>query len=403
MFFKYKGYEQNGTRIKGLIEAVNLDEAKAKIKAKNIFLLFIEDAQPRSWKWSKFSTKIQDDELAKLSKNISIYLQSGISLMSALELLKNTYESKKMVLFLDDVIVSLRGGNTLFNSFMNQKYFVLPEFYLQSIKIAETSGSLEQVLSELSQYLYEQYKLTKQIQTSLIYPIFIIFVSLSMVTFMLMFIVPKITEIFVKNQQELPLITKIVIAVGDFVGSYIQIILVGLLVFVMGIVWGYKQGGIFKEKIDLLTLKIPFFGKVIEYNQLSKFCYVNSVLIRSSIPIVRGMQLSANILTNAVMQKLFVEATKKVVEGDLLSKTLIKLDGIYKLDKSFIQALSIGEESSELAQMLDGLKQFYNEQNKERTALFLSFLEPVMMLLVGGMIGVIVLAMLLPIFGMNIG
>jgi type II secretory pathway component PulF len=282
-----------------------------------------------------------------------------------------------------------------------QKVVELPEFYLQSIKISEDGGMLQSVLVELADYLKEQDKLTKQISSAMAYPMFIIVVSFLMVGFMLSFIVPKITAIFEQTDQALPPITQFVISAGDFVNNYYQIILIATLVIIFAFGYAMKNLPKFKYKIDSFLLKLPFVGRLIEIGELSRFSYMNSILIRSGVPVVQSFKLSSNILKNSVIKNLFSSASEKVVEGEKLSK-ILDSSKIYKIDIAFIQAVSIGEETSELSNILQNLAQLYTTQNQDKIGIFLSLLEPMFMLIVGGIIGFIVMAMLLPIFSMSL-
>jgi general secretion pathway protein F/type IV pilus assembly protein PilC len=148
-------------------------------------------------------------------------------------------------------------------------------------------------------------------------------------------------------------------------------------------------------------LKIPFFGKLLESSELGRFSYISSVLIKSGVPFVQTINLAAKILKNSVVRELFEGASNKVVEGGKLSNALI--NSKYKIDQSFIQAIALGEETSEVSPILSNLSELYFEENRDKLAVFLSLLEPFLMLIVGGIIGFIVTAMLLPIFSMNIG
>ena len=163
-----------------------------------------------------------------------------------------------------------------------------------------------------------------------------------------------------------------------------------------------KKSYKFKFICDKFCLKIPFFSKLIEQSELSRFAYMNSILIKSGIPIVQAINLSANILKNEVIKKVFIEASKNIVEGKKLS-ILLANNKIYKIDEAFIHSISIGEDTSKLSQVLDNLSIIYNESNKDKTTIIMSLLEPIFMLIVGGIIGFIVFAMLLPIFSMNLG
>lgn len=406
MFFKYKGFDNEGKKTTGKIEAINIDDAKSILKSKKIYASSISKIE--NYNFSKyifvFNKNINNKDLSAISRNISIYLKSGISLVNAIKLLQSTFSNNKnMNSFFEEIHDSLQAGNSFFVALNSQKIFKLPQFYLESIKVSEQSGILQTVLEELSIYLKEQDKLSKQISTALAYPSFILAISFLMVGFMLTFIVPKITAIFTQYNQELPQITQIVINLGNFFGEYFQIILFLLLCFIALILYLYKHNTTFKYKIDFILLKTPFIGQLIEFSELSRFSYINSVLIRSGIPIVQSIKLGANILKNSVLAELFLTCAQKVVEGDRLSRVLDSKDVKYKIDKAFISALSIGEETSTVSNMFDSLTHLYSEQNKDKVTIFLALLEPILMLVVGAIIGTIVLAMLLPIFNMNLG
>jgi len=152
--------------------------------------------------------------------------------------------------------------------------------------------------------------------------------------------------------------------------------------------------------VDYMLLKLPVLGKIIQVSELARFSYMASVLLNSGIPFVQTINLASKILKNSVIQKIFDEAATKVVEGSKFSTALIKHTDI--IDKSFVQAIALGEETSQVPVILKNLSELYLEENRDKISIFLSLLEPVLMLVVGGIIGFIITAMLLPIFSINI-
>ena len=403
MLFKYKGYDNLGKKVSGNIEADNLAIAKAKIKSKKIIYTSINETKLSLTQrlFQKKKNKISTLVLATISRDLSIYLKSGISLLNAIKLINERYKKDKILsAFFESIITFLDEGKNLFTALELQKIVELPEFYLQSIKISEDGGILQSVLLELSVYLKDQYRLQKQISQAMTYPTVIIVIAILMVGFMLSFIVPTITEIFDKNGQALPDITVFVIAAGDFVNNYYQWVFSGLFALILSFSYAMKNFYSFKYKVDSIYLKIPFIGALLELGELSRFSYMNSILIRSGVPVVQSFKMGANIINNAVIKKLFEDASTKVVEGEKLSSILDK-SKIYKVDIAFIQAIAIGEETSQLSEVLNNLAEFYTEANKDKIAKFLSLLEPMLMLFVGGSIGFIMIAMLLPIFSMS--
>lgn len=404
MLFKYSGFDSNGLKIKSKLEASNLEEAKAKLKARGVLHTSLEE---ENFSFSKISFKrkraIKLADLSYLSRDLSIYLNSGISLIQSIDLLKQRYKNDKILgSFFESVATYLDEGKTFYLALDSQNVLKLPEFYKQSIKISENGGLLESVLLELATFLKEQDRIKKQVGSALAYPLFILFISFFMVGFMLSFIVPKITGIFAQIHQELPTSTKIVIALGDFFSNYYAFILLGFIFVIGGFILLLKKSKVFKYAFDKFCLKVPFFSTMIEQGELSRFSYMNSILIKSGVPIVQAINLSANILKNTVIKKVFVDASKSVVEGKKLS-VLLSSNKTHKIDEAFIHSIAIGEDTSKLSQILNNLASLYNEANKDKTDIFLSLLEPIFMLFVGTTIGFIVISMLLPIFSMNLG
>lgn len=404
MIFKYSGMEKNGKKSSGSIDAANLEEAKSKLRQKQIFYTEVKEQSPSLLDKFAFSKryKLSNAELATLSRDISVYLKAGISIVNALRLSLNQYsQNKKIKTFLEALVALLDEGKSFYQAIETQSVVNLPLFYRQSIKVSENSGILQEVLLELAKFLKDQDRIFKQVQNAFAYPAFIIVISLFAVTFMLSFVVPKITSIFTQMKQELPPITNFVIKAGDFISSQWPFLAAFLIIFIVGFWALLRFSPKFRYGFDLVALKLPFFGPISQVSELARFCYISSVLLRSGVPFVQTVNLSAKILNNSVLKDTFERASQKVVEGSKFSAALLKSP--YQVDKAFVQAIALGEETSEVPVILNNLSELYFEDNKDKISLFLSLLEPALMLFVGGIIGFIISAMLLPIFSMNIG
>ncbi|MCK4975226.1 MAG: type II secretion system F family protein, partial [Sulfurimonas sp.] len=219
MIFRYKGIDSQGKKVNDKLEANSISEAKSKLKIKKIIYQSINEESPSFFEDFTLSRKykIPARELSSLSRELSMYIRSGISIVSALKILQTHYENnKKMKLFLTTVSTHLDEGKDFYAALESQSVVLLPEFFKQSIKVSESSGILDEVLLELSRFLKEQDKIKKEIRSAFAYPSFMIFISLLMISFMLSFVVPQITGIFESMDQELPTPTIVVIAMGDF-------------------------------------------------------------------------------------------------------------------------------------------------------------------------------------------
>ncbi|SFV70795.1 Type IV fimbrial assembly protein PilC [hydrothermal vent metagenome] len=403
MIFRFVGIDAGGKKIKDKIEAQSLAEAKAKLKAKNILYKSIDEELPSFFDKIDFSRKykISPQELSVLSRELAMYIRSGITIVSALKVIESHYEkNKKIKLFITTVSTYLDEGKDFYSALEEQNVVELPLFYKESIKVSENGGLLDEVLMELSRFLKEQDKLNKEIKSAFAYPSFMIVVSLLMIAFMLTFVVPQITGIFKSMHQTLPTPTIVVIAMGDFFKNNFTMILSVIAVFIVVFLFMMKRSYKFAYGVNKFLLKLPLFGDIIQKSELARFSYIASLLTRSGVPFVQTVNLSANILNNLVLKELFVEASKKVVEGKLLSKALYESN--VKIDYAFIQSIALGEETSEVENVLTNVSELYFEENRDKIATLLTLLEPALMLMVGGSIGFIVAAMLLPIFSMSI-
>jgi len=403
MIFKYKGINSEGKKVSDKIEALSLKEAKSKLKAQNILYKSIEEESASFLDNLEFSRKykISAKELSNLSRELSMYIRSGITIVSAMKIIQSHYEkNKKLKLFLVTVSVHLDEGKDFYTALETQSVVVLPEFFKHSIKVSQSGGLLDEVLMELSRFLKEQDRIQKEIKSAFAYPSFMIIVSLLMISFMLSFVVPQITGIFENMDQALPTPTIVVIAMGDFFNDNFTTILGLIVVSVVLFSILMKQSHAFAYGVHRFVLKLPLFGEIVQKSELARFAYIAALLTRSGVPFVQTVNLSANILNNLVIKELFVTASSKVVEGTLLSKAL--LSASFQVDYAFIQAIALGEETSEVENVLTNMSELYFEENRDKISTLLTLLEPALMLFVGASIGFIVAAMLLPIFSMSI-
>ena len=403
MIFKYKGINSDGKNVSDKVEALSLQEAKSKLKAQSIIYKSITEDSASFFDKLEFSRKykISAKELSSLSRELSMYIRSGITIVAALKIIQSHYEkNKKLKLFLTTVSTHLDEGKDFYTALDMQSIVILPEFFIHSIKVSENGGLLDEVLMELSRFLKEQDRINKEIKSAFAYPSFMIIVSLLMISFMLSFVVPQITGIFENMDQALPTPTIVVIAMGDFFNNNFSTILGIIFSSVVIFSVMMKKSHAFAYGVHKVMLKLPLFGEIAQKSELARFAYIAALLTRSGVPFVQTVNLSANILNNIVLKELFVEASKQVVEGKLLSKAL--LSSKTKIDYAFIQSIALGEETSEVENVLTNMSELYFEENRDKISTLLTLLEPALMLFVGASIGFIVAAMLLPIFSMSI-
>jgi general secretion pathway protein F/type IV pilus assembly protein PilC len=402
MLFKYKGFDKTGKKVKGTVNASSIEEAGQKLRTQNIYH---EGLTPtKEFSLEAFSKRQMPGELlSTFSKELSSYLNSGMTILTAIKLLENQHEGeKKYVSFLNSIKTMIDEGKSLYHALNTQKVYALPEFFLQSLNVAGQSGKMVEVLTNMGNFFSAQNKVKKQVKGAMTYPVIIFTVAIGMTSFLIAFVVPKITGIFEDTGQELPPITQFVLGLSDFLTSHYVAIIVTILLVVILFKIAYAKVDTFHRIIDSLLLKMPILGTLIQNHELGRFSYILSLMLSSGVAYAQAVQLAKATFANYGLRDLFEKASVKVLEGNKLSNSLQMSKGV-KLKRNFMQSLALGEESSEVAQILDNTSTLYAEENEDRLKLLLGLLEPFMMLFIGAVVGIIVAAMLLPIFTMTQG
>lgn len=403
MLFKYKGFDNTGKKVKGTVTAASHDEAAQKLRTKNIYYETLAPTQQKFTMESLSTREMPGELLSMFAKELSSYLNSGMTVLTAIKLLENQHEGeKKYVSFLNSVKTMIDEGKSLYNALHAQKVYTLPEFFLQSLNVAGQSGQMVEVLINMGNFFSAQNKVKKQVGNAMVYPLFIFIVAIGMTGFLISFVVPKIVGIFEDNDQELPGVTQFVLGISDFLTQNYVVLLIGFILLVIGYKFTYRYVDIFYRLVDRTWLKVPVIGTLIQNHELGRFSYILSLMLNSGVSYAHAVKLSTATFGNIALKELFEKASVKVLEGNKLSNALQLSKGV-KLKRNFMQSLALGEESSEVAHILDNISMLYAEENEDRLKLLLSLLEPAMMLFIGLIVGVIVAAMLLPIFSMSLG
>jgi len=402
MLYKYKGITKQGKNVSGTIEASGEDEAKQKLKTQGIF--YKEIVQTKEITLKNFSQReMPGPLLSSFAKELSSYLNSGMAILTAIRLIEDQHrKEKKYASFLSSLRTMIEEGKSLYHALNSQSVYAMPDFFLQSINVAGQSGKMVPVLIQMGDFFSTQAKIKKQVGNALAYPMFIFIVAIGMVGFLITFVVPKITGIFADTGQELPDITKFVLSISDFLSNHYVGLMVGIVGTIIGFKLAYKYIYPFKRFYDGLVLRLPIVGGLVQNHELGRFSYILSLMLSSGVSYAHAVKLATSTFSNSAFKEAFEEASVKVIEGNKLSHALQRGKGI-KPKRNFMQGLALGEESSEVAQILSNIAILYREENDDRLKLLLSLLEPFMMLFIGGVVGIIVSAMLLPIFSMNLG
>jgi len=402
LLYKYKGIDRSGKRVKGTISASSQEEAGQKLKSQGILYESLKESRDFSF-GSLMKKDMSGAMLSNFSRELSSYLGSGMTIATALKLMENQHKGEKSYLsFINEVRTAVEEGQSLYNALESQTVYKLPDFFLHSLKVAGQSGKMADVLANMGNFFSMQNRVKKQVANALAYPIFIFVVAMGMTGFLISFVVPKITGIFEDTGQELPKVTQFVLALSDFLSHHSMALIVGFISLIVIFKLSYAKVHSFRVMMDRVLLNMPILGNMIQNHELGRFSYILSLMLDSGVSYAQAVQLASTTLSNEALKEVFKEASSKVMEGNKLSNALNMSKGL-KPKRNFMQSLALGEESSEVASVLFNLSKLYAEENEDRIKMLLSMLEPIMMLLIGAIVGTIVTAMLLPIFSMNLG
>ena len=398
-FFRYKAYNQEGKEISAIEEAVSVSHLKEILKKKGLIPYEIEEVSSLKKKRKSilqleiFSrNKISKEELSLLLYEIGILLERNVHITQIFDILSRQLENP----VLKDTLLSAREyiqeGSSIADAF--NKTGVFPKFLIEMIRAGETSGALDKVFLSASEFIEKQEEFKRKIFNALIYPVVVIIVAFVSVIIIMNFVVPTITKIYAQFGRELPTLTKIVVYLSKITSVFLK---ASPILIILGFL-GYKKF-VTKKMIDSLKLKIPFFKKVHLYTVYLTWGNTMSLLLKGGLTLDRAIQIANETINNAVLKKDFDTVTKEITKGKSLSQLLEK----YKLlPENSIQLIKIGEETGQLEKMLALISQIYRKQTDRLITIFLSYLEPAVLILLSVVIGFFVFATLLPIFSLNI-
>ena len=384
--FQYSGYNTDGSEVAGTIEANSQKDAVLRLQESGLYPKKVRESVYRE-KAGLFR-KTDANFLPSVTRQLSTLLSSGVTLMEALTAIadENTGFWKNLLITIKEKV----AAGATFSKALEECDHIFPEFYVNMVAAGETSGTLDKVLIRLADFLETQTSLKSKVRTSMVYPVFMICVGFIVLSFLFTFVIPKITKIFKDTESALPLLTVVLIAISDIFQHYWWL-LIGLL---LSGIFGFRR---LKEKnrplIDRLILRLP--GKIMQSLYYARFTRTLGFLLEGGLPVLRALELSAKSIGNTMLQIKVIEAAQRVAEGVRLSASLEGFPPV------LLQLISTGERSGQLVGILKNAADSYEEEFSRRVQKTLAFLEPAMILIMGLIVGLIVLAVLLPIFQLN--
>ena len=396
--YRYEAAKANGQVERGLVDADTERSARQLLRARGLLPLSLNPVSRASNRveWFRRSLKLSDTDLGWITRQLAGLLAAGLSLEAALGAIIDQLESHPAAAVLAAVRSDIRAGHRLCEA-MSVHPRAFPSVYLALVEAGETSGELAAVMERLATYVESRSQLRNKVMTAFIYPAVVMFVAMAIVTFLLIYVVPQVVGAFNQTQQALPLLTRMLLVVSDFVQHW-----GGVTVVVMGLLYAGWRGLLrvpsFCLRWHARILTLPFVGRFVKEMNTARYAATLAILAGSGVPLVTALPAATRTLTNRRLQQAANEAARRVREGSPLAAALKSHQVFPPL---LIHLIDSGERTGRLPEMLERAAQSLGQDVERRAVTMTALLEPLLTLLMGLVVLVIVLAIMMPIIEMN--
>jgi type IV pilus assembly protein PilC len=393
--YTYKGTSRTGAAVAGERVAANKNELTAMLRREQINVSKLSE-KGKEFSIPTFGGGVDSKELAVFTRQFSVMIDAGLPLVQCLEILGGQQENKTFQKVLNGVRGSVEGGTTL-SAAMRQHEKVFDPLYYNMVEAGETGGILDTILQRLSTYIEKNVKLKRAVKSAMVYPISVMGIAAAVITLLLWKVVPIFVELFNGLDVDLPLPTRVVIALSRFVGSIYGFM---VLVFLVGVgvalkFWYGTPAG--RTAIDTALLKVPILGIVLRKIAVARFTRTLGTLISSGVPILEGLDITARTSGNAVVEKAIGQTRKAVEAGRSLVDPLKETDVFPGM---VTQMIGVGEQTGAMDAMLQKIADFYEDEVDAAVKDLLTALEPIMIVFLGVVVGGVVISMYLPLFSL---
>ncbi|MBM3294613.1 MAG: type II secretion system F family protein [Candidatus Aminicenantes bacterium] len=339
--------------------------------------------------------RVKKKELAIFARQMSVLIDAELPLIQSLTILAEQTRNKYFKRVITEVRGDVEAGSSL-NQAMRKHPKAFDDLFCNLIASGEQSGSLDVMLQRLAEYIEKAVKLRSQVRSAMIYPTAIITFALLVAIFLMWKVIPIFSGIFQELGAQLPGLTYFIVKLSNFVQNYIFFIFLGMIASVFLFRY-YKKTAVGRASVDRLTLRLPLFGKLLLKVAISRVTRTLSTLLSGGVSMLESLKITSSTAGNSLIEKSVLDVRKQVTEGRSLTDAF-RTTGRFPF--MMTQMISVGEATGTLDQMLAKLSDFYEDEVSASVAALLSILEPVMMIFVGGIVGVLILSMYLPIFNL---
>jgi type IV pilus assembly protein PilC len=389
--FTFKGQNRKGEKITGERAADNRQALALALRREQILL--VDATEKKAGSKLEFGGNPSPKDLAVFTRQFSVMIDSGVPLVQCLQILGETQENKKFAAAIKGVTTEVESGNSLAASMKNYPKIFDP-LYTNMVAAGETGGILDTIFQRLSVYIEKAVKLKRAVQSAMVYPIAVIVIAGAVITLILWKVVPAFTELFESMNVDLPLPTRIVINASKFIGNYGILVAIGIGLLIFGFKSYYATPG-GRYTVDKNLLRTPIFGPLLRKIAVARFTRTMATLIASGVPILDCLEITASTAGNAIVEEAILSVKKAIEEGRTIVDPL-KASGVFP--NMVVSMIGVGEQAGALETMLTKIADFYEEEVDAAVADLMTAMEPMMIVVLGVIVGGIVISMYLPIF-----
>jgi general secretion pathway protein F len=409
--YAYKGLNEKGRNVGGIVDADSPKNARLKLRRLGVFPTELNETRERIAAGGAtsggrlgfnlnlsglFERTITPQDLALVTRQLSTLVGAGLPLVECLGALVEQVDSPRQKKILSQVREMVVEGGTLADA-MKQHPAVFNDLFVNMVRAGEASGALDIVLIRLAEYTERAAALRGKVRSALTYPVFMGMASMGILFFLLSYVVPKVTRIFEERNAKLPTLTIVLLAISGFLSNYWWVIVAILVIAVVAVRVSVRTPA-GRLRFDAITLRIPYFGKVLQKVALARFARTLSTLLLGGIPLLQALDIVKHVVSNMVLSNAIEDGRNSIREGHSVADPL-KKSGLFP--PLLVHMIAVGEKSGELEQMLSRAADAYDGEVEASVSALSSIMEPVLVIFMGGVVLFIVLAILLPIFDLN--
>ncbi len=397
--FEYVALDADGRKKKGILEGDSARHVRQQLREQGLLATSVEEAAQRETaQASVFGAQrsISAADLSLITRQLATLTKSGLPLDEATATVARQTEKPRLQRLILGIRAKILEGHSLADG-MAQFPHVFNNLYRSTVAAGEQTGHLDIVLERLADYTESKQRLQSKIKMALLYPAVLIFMAVTIVSFLLVYVVPEVVKVFEDSGQTLPLITRLMITASDFLVDYywLIILLVAASIFMLSMLYKQPAG---KEKIHKVWLKLPLVGRLVRGSNTARFTRTLSILVASGVPLLEALTISGQVVENLPMRHAIIEAGLRVREGSNLARSL-DVSGYFP--PIVVNLIASGEVSGNLGEMLERSSVNQEQELEMLITTLMGLLEPLLLLVMGAVVLMIVLAILLPIFNLN--